>query len=439
MESVNLILEDIASAASQGNIETSVLQLGRLPSAVIIPSTGDDMLTEAKKIFDQLTEYADMVLFRLCELYPDLPQEHASYLLWKHGGSFENTIHYLIENSHHDSDVESKHYYYDDDSNGPPPLASANTLESDSDGCRSDSSCDIFKITETKDDFVLDPSNIKTDSGCMICFSNVNVVENHDHKIYSYENAALGCGHVICWNCCKQYLKYRIKDGKIDRNQLTCPIPDCHRQYNLYRVFMVCDIKTVEKLIRFRVEKAFTQNPFGRWCCNKDCESLIIANPKERLVVCTQCKQKLCFKCSQPYHRGPCLRIRMPSIKRLAHTKWKLINKAKKCPQCQYMIVKSHGCNHMTCAKCGFEFCWLCRKAYTASHFDSPLSCSSSRSFNVWGPNRPVRLVTKTVGGAVLVSVGVATIVVASPYLVWKNKGKIKKSIKGSFSLSTRS
>ena len=43
----------------------------------------------------------------------------------------------------------------------------------------------------------------------------------------------------------------------------------------------------------------------------------------------------------------------------------------KPCPKCQVLIVKMDdgSCNHMSCAVCGAEFCWLCMKEVSDLHY----------------------------------------------------------------------
>ena len=43
----------------------------------------------------------------------------------------------------------------------------------------------------------------------------------------------------------------------------------------------------------------------------------------------------------------------------------------KPCPRCSAFIVKMDdgSCNHMTCAVCGAEFCWLCMKEISDLHY----------------------------------------------------------------------
>ena len=44
-------------------------------------------------------------------------------------------------------------------------------------------------------------------------------------------------------------------------------------------------------------------------------------------------------------------------------------NFIKKCPKCKIIIEKDKGCNHITCTKCGFQWCWLCNEKYDETHF----------------------------------------------------------------------
>lgn len=43
----------------------------------------------------------------------------------------------------------------------------------------------------------------------------------------------------------------------------------------------------------------------------------------------------------------------------------------KPCPRCAAYIIKMNdgSCNHMTCAVCGCEFCWLCMKEISDLHY----------------------------------------------------------------------
>ena len=43
----------------------------------------------------------------------------------------------------------------------------------------------------------------------------------------------------------------------------------------------------------------------------------------------------------------------------------------KPCPRCGAYIIKMNdgSCNHMTCAVCGCEFCWLCMKEISDLHY----------------------------------------------------------------------
>ena len=100
------------------------------------------------------------------------------------------------------------------------------------------------------------------------------------------------------------------------------------------------------------------------------------------------CNVVMCFKCSRQYHQGRCRKGTVEKGFRV----WKRNKKnVKQCPRCKFLpvdfvamikhitgkfaIEKTRGCNHMTCVKCHYQFCWLCLKKYTISHFDGPYAC----------------------------------------------------------------
>ena len=44
-------------------------------------------------------------------------------------------------------------------------------------------------------------------------------------------------------------------------------------------------------------------------------------------------------------------------------------------PKCNSMIEKNGGCNHMTCRKCKYEFCWICEGPWS-EHGNSWYNCN---------------------------------------------------------------
>ena len=170
-----------------------------------------------------------------------------------------------------------------------------------------------------------------------------------------------------------------------------------------------------------QVANAFEMSPFARYCSNKTCSKLIIANPKQRRVICRECETETCFKCKEKYHKFPyCSSKRKMGLKMRLYY---ISHGTKQCPRCKFLIEKTAGCDHMTCSKCGHEFCWRCFKPYTPEHMENPFECSgvSGIDLDLWGPLAPIKGVYEIMKDAfIMITIGGFLLAFTWPYLLYK-------------------
>jgi E3 ubiquitin-protein ligase RNF19A len=162
-----------------------------------------------------------------------------------------------------------------------------------------------------------------------------------------------------------------------------------------------------EKYEDFMVRRVLAVDPDTRWCPAPDCSFAVIAAgcaccPK---IKCERpgCGSYFCYHCKAEWHpnqtcnaaraqRSPNVRSSSVSFSQDSqHSKsllgwsglaerWLMLcvlccvsagDDIKPCPRCQVLIGKMDdgSCNHMTCAVCGAEFCWLCMKEISDLHY----------------------------------------------------------------------
>lgn len=114
----------------------------------------------------------------------------------------------------------------------------------------------------------------------------------------------------------------------------------------------------------------------------------------------------------------------------------------KPCPRCQVLIAKMDdgSCNHMTCALCGSEFCWLCMKEISDLHYLSPSGCTFWGK-KPWSRKKKIlwqlgTLVGAPVGIALLAGIAVPAMIIGIPiwvgrklYARFKTVSKHKRNI----------
>jgi ariadne-1 len=75
------------------------------------------------------------------------------------------------------------------------------------------------------------------------------------------------------------------------------------------------------------------------------------------------CGYRFCFKCNREAHAPSSCENLVKWLRQCQDDgethKWIMVN-TKDCPKCNSAIEKNGGCNHMTCRKCTYEFCWIC-------------------------------------------------------------------------------
>lgn len=207
----------------------------------------------------------------------------------------------------------------------------------------------------------------------------------------SYENVlvySLSCGHAYCVSCYSTYVEGALSAGKlISCMDLECSLTLPHKDIDRL-LENGLDTATV-----IRVEPNIVNNRLlggaaklyvethklkFKWCPALDCGHLTEITRRDlprkydsttdldlgniAIVACPD-GHEFCYDCQYENHLPcPCWMVKMWIKKcqddsETAH--WIQINTLA-CPNCDAVIEKNGGCNHMTCQKCQFHFCWIC-------------------------------------------------------------------------------
>jgi len=205
---------------------------------------------------------------------------------------------------------------------------------------------------------------------CHICLSN-------EKRRYALSLAS--CGHAFCAPCLRTFIDSRVADGQVD---LRCPyVPDAGpRPTSPQRCETVLSAAEVDTLVlhprtrrRFLRFRRLRENPHLQECPR--CECLQPGSPEAPGVTCTDCQHRFCFTHGDAHPADEDCEAfeRREQAKKQEELSRELVELiSRPCPQCQALTYKYTGCNHMTCPRCGDQWCWLCGQsvADVAAHFD---------------------------------------------------------------------
>uniref|UniRef100_A0A914DAU9 RBR-type E3 ubiquitin transferase n=1 Tax=Acrobeloides nanus TaxID=290746 RepID=A0A914DAU9_9BILA len=191
---------------------------------------------------------------------------------------------------------------------------------------------------------------------------------------------SLECAHKFCYNCWNSYLEEQVKSQALP--YVTCPQYKCNIVLSdeVARELMEKDatVKAYDNLI---IRSFVESNRLMRWCPGKECGrivKLLEGVPVFDNGIECECKMIFCFTCALEWHEPMKCELDKKWLKQVDDDKgtylW-LNAYTKDCSKCNAAIEKNGGCNHMTCRKCNYEFCWICLKDWKL-HINGNYNCN---------------------------------------------------------------
>jgi len=203
---------------------------------------------------------------------------------------------------------------------------------------------------------------------CGICFDEIPVKD----IVFAT------CKHNFCTTCWNGYLESKVKDGEVLK--LNCPAPKCRRPVERKEIKERLTPEMFEKFNKFYTQAQLSLNPNARWCPTPNCDQVMFGSKTDPKLKCPKCEHEICFRCNHDWHMGSCEQAARGLVglaaDRAAFAAYAMVANVKPCPQCRAPIEKNEGCNHMSCPRCRYEFCWMCRGKYGSNHF---------KWWNLWG------------------------------------------------------
>ena len=176
----------------------------------------------------------------------------------------------------------------------------------------------------------------------------------------------LKCGHYFCTDCYFDYLKEKITNANVSR--ILCMQHGCGTilESNFIKNILEGNKDLIEKYDKFlQRKKMLEQSDKIRFCPIPDCEGYAEKKGKNKYVKCNY-GHEFCFDCgNKPHGKKKCADILDKEFE-----EWKSHKIVKRCPCCRMWTEKNEGCNHMTCAECKYQWCWLCLGPYSGNHYE---------------------------------------------------------------------
>jgi len=216
-------------------------------------------------------------------------------------------------------------------------------------------------------------------------------------------------------NCARTFIEVKVKEQKPFLAVL-CPSSNCSELTDL-EVESVCTPEIYQEYLRIKTltERQRQADPTIWICPTPSCGRISDLKGHTEETISCACQKTWCLCRNEPHPGVTCFRIKFDQhlrnpVEELGYIWWRFDNvvrhQVKDCPSCQIEIMKSGGCNHMTCTSCRHEFCWICLQTYNSSHYTAG-QCNGKR---YWTETETIsdkiiygaKIGTVTIGGVLL-------------------------------------
>ncbi|KAI1787448.1 RING-5 domain-containing protein [Ganoderma leucocontextum] len=212
---------------------------------------------------------------------------------------------------------------------------------------------------------------------CPICFDDSQT-----------ETFSLICEHRFCTSCWKEYITSKVRTEA--ESNITCMAEDCNigALDPFVKRALADDTETWERYQELLVRQFVSCIPHLKFCPYPSCTNTVSctsAATKSSLtsmvpiVSCAETAHVFCFGCPIDVDHRPIIcavaKNWLQKCRDDSETANWIKSNTKECSKCQSTIEKNGGCNHMTCKKCKYEFCWVCMGPWS-EHGTSWYSCN---------------------------------------------------------------
>jgi len=194
---------------------------------------------------------------------------------------------------------------------------------------------------------------------CPICFSDEIIKPSRGRHGNCFS----------CVACITEWTITKIREVKASfEDDIPCYIMSCPKKIQIKSIHQKLPINCQEKINEALFQVYLINEKDIRKCPNQTCYyagtlgKVNCKSPFECLVCHAQWKEyqqletyKSAFNKAISYKNEY-----FSAIRKLLFT--------KKCPNCESRIEKDGGCQHMSCSRCSFKFCWICEAPNPVHH-----------------------------------------------------------------------